>query len=177
MSEHPYALVYRGANRQPEGLEGVGALAPARQARAARRVGIWDLSLLLGDLPGLVAELTPRLGGFALYTVTASVPAGLVAPGPYLMETRLRPHALRVARRLELERLIALTPYPLSNPDCAVAGEGLVAIVSLASEFASRGGRAQRARRALAAALDAMPCGLAAAMAPLVKSTATRRLS
>lgn len=174
MSEYPHALVYRGAIRRPEE---VGAVAPARRAEAAGRVGIWDLSLLLGDLPELIAELTPRLRGFALYTVTAPVPAGLVAPGPCLAEARLRPHALRVARRLDLDRLIALTPYPLSNPDCPVAADGLVAVVSIATEFASRGGRPQRARRALAAALGAMPPGLAAAMAPLVKSTATRRLS
>lgn len=165
MSKDSQALVYRGAvwggERRGHALA-VGAGAPGP------RVGIWDLSLILGDLPALVEEATPHL-----FTVTAPVPAGVVAPGPCLVESRLLPHALRVARGLWLDWLIVLTPYPLATPGCPVCVDGPVSIVSVASEATGR----LSARRALAAAKKALPPEAAAALNPFLKRVGSRSRS
>lgn len=145
MSEDGRALVYRGpvwgGRRRQEDI--CAAANPA-----ALRIGVWDVSLVLGDLPEVLKDATPQW-----FTVTAPVPAGVVGPGPRLVVERLTPHALRVAHGLRLDWLIALTPFRLAAPGRRVYADGPVLIVSMADE----GKRMIPARRALAAAREALP--------------------
>jgi len=161
MSEISRALVYRGAARGRR-----SAARPAAAEVAGVRVGVWDLSLILGDLPAVVEKATTHL-----FTVTAPVPVGIVAPGPCLMEKRLLPHALRVARGLRLDWLIALTPYRLSTADRQVCIDGPVAIVSIAPQLTGR----LSARRALISALNALPPSLVAVLEPRLERVGSRR--
>lgn len=162
MSNDARALVYRGALRG--GSRGGEEIAVA----PVPRIGLWDVSLVLGDLPELVKQASAQL-----FTVTAPVPAGMVGPGPCVVEERLLPHALRVARGLRLDWLIALTPYRLATPGRRVYADRPVAIVSIAGEFAGRA----PARRALAAAQEVLPPEVAAALDPVLRRVGSRRKS
>lgn len=176
MTDYAHALVYRGSLTYSRSSEPEPAMTSLYDI-PLHGIGFWDLSLLLGDLPACITQLAPQLRGFALYTVTAAVPAGLVLPRFGLCAERFLPHALRVTRALKLDSLIALTPFPLANSDSPVLAAGPVAIVSYASDVARPRSRRQQALAALRIACPVLPPALSAAIQPLLKEPPSGRLS
>ena len=109
-----------------------------------REIGLWDLELVLGDLPALI-EKAHRLPLVNLHAVVAPVPAGTVAAGsvfadgaPRLLVSELMPHATRVAEHLALDELVAFTPWQLAGEGTGSYREGRVQIVSLQASLAKR---------------------------------------
>lgn len=176
MTDYSHALVYRGSLTYSRSSDPEPAMTSIYDI-PLHSIGFWDLSLLLGDLPACITQLAPQLRGFALYTVTAAVPAGLVLPRFGLCAERFLPHALRVTRALKLDSLVALTPFPLANSDSPMLASGPVAIVSYASDFERLRSRRQRARAALRIACPVLPPALSGAIQPLLKQPASGTLS
>ncbi|MCC6588988.1 MAG: hypothetical protein IT168_19985 [Bryobacterales bacterium] len=111
---------------------------------AVKEVGLWDLELILGDLPAMLAKIG-RMPLINVHAVVAPVPIGVVAAGsqfeddkPRLLAGELVPHAARVAEHLGLDELIAFTPWQLAAPNPMSHREGRVAIVSMEQHFAKR---------------------------------------
>lgn len=111
---------------------------------ATKEVGLWDLDLILGDLPAMLGRMG-RVPLINLHAVVAPVPVGIVAAAsqfeddkPRLLVSELVPHAARVADHLGLDELIAFTPWQLAAPQPLSHREGRILIVSMEQHFAKR---------------------------------------
>lgn len=125
--------------------------APARRGEqrvrgfaAVKEIGLWDLELILGDLPALLGKMG-RMPLVNLHAVVAPVPIGIVAAGsqfedqkPRLLVSELMPHAARVAQHLGLDELVAFTPWQLVAAQPWSYQENSVRIVSMEQHFAKK---------------------------------------